>query len=46
MLEGLHVGYGDILTAVLIIDNSHYLVIVSVVQEGDVLTETQVSHTA
>ena len=44
VLEGVHVGYGDIFIVILITDNPHHLVVVSIIQEGHVLTEAQVSH--
>ena len=44
VLEGIHVGYGDILIVVLISDDPHHLVVIPIIQEGHVLTEAQVSH--
>ena len=43
MLEGIYAGYGNVFTIVLITDNPHYLVVIPILQESDVLTEAQVS---
>lgn len=44
MLEGIHAGYGDILIVVLISDDPHHLVVISIIQESHVFTEAQVSY--